>query len=234
MKELKENKMKEGTHIFERDDLGKAPFKVVGIWTMPSRSLMEHNPEAWNNAIRSAPCAVGSCAYCWTALSIHYIIRDAKGKQFAVGSECVRKTGDAGLVKAATVLKNKRAREISAEKREKKRVAKLQAERDKNGGLTNYELQEKKWEDEKKAKLEALKPFIKILSPYANRIKDGKGGFCDSIASSLRQGKLPRGKGLGITIDILSKQSGRRNSKAYNEEYDSLATLFEKISNKEI
>ena len=53
--------------------LGPAPYRFVSVWVMPSKSLAGENPDAWNNALRSAPCAVGSCHHCSAGLTDHYI-----------------------------------------------------------------------------------------------------------------------------------------------------------------
>ncbi len=217
-------------HKWEYHNVGKAPFKVIGIWDMPSKSLLEHNPEAWNNAMRGAPLpAVGCCYVCGTGIVIHYIIQDANGTKFAVGSECVKKSGDRGMTTKAKLLKNERDREIRQRKAEAQRTAQLQAEREKNGGLTDHEVQLKKWQEEEEAKLQALAPVIELLAPLADRLEDGRDGFCDSIAETLRNGELPSGRGRSITLDILAKQAGRRNSKAYDAEYDEVSSIFEQV-----
>jgi hypothetical protein len=224
--EAKQSTETKAIHKFEADGLGKAPFHVVGNWLMPSRSLLEHNPEAWNNAIRTAPCRVGSCAYCGTALSIHYIIKSADDKKFAVGCECVNKTGDKGLINAVKVAKNARERLKREEKRNAEREARLQAERDANGGLTNYELQQQQAEAKRQAEIDRLQPFIEILEPFGQRLIDHRGGFCDSVGEDLCQGRLPEGNALKITVDILAKQIGRRGSKNYNAEAERINNIF--------
>lgn len=40
-------------HPFEKDGLGKAPFKCVGMWTVPSAAIQGANPEAWNREVQS-------------------------------------------------------------------------------------------------------------------------------------------------------------------------------------
>jgi hypothetical protein len=48
------------------------------------------------------------------------------------------------------------------------------------------------------------------------------GGFLESIAAGLREGKAPTGRGLDILIEIIAKHAGRRGSKAYNDAHDAL------------
>lgn len=89
-------------HCFEKSGLGRAPFRVVGLCSLPSPSLAEQNPMAYQNAMASIPrgLSVGSCAYCGTAIMHNFIIEDTTGtRRFVVGSDCVARTGDAGLIK---------------------------------------------------------------------------------------------------------------------------------------
>lgn len=74
---------------------------------------------------------------------------------------------------------------------------------------------------------QALAQARAILAPLAERMADGQGGFRDSIAREMLQGVIPRGRGLTITLDILAKQMGRGNSKAYWDEYEKLQDLLD-------
>jgi hypothetical protein len=77
-----------GLHVFERAGLGKAPFRCIGV----EYKTYQAHP--------GAPVQVGgSCDYCGTGISIHCQIKGADGRVFKVGSDCVAKTGDAGLLK---------------------------------------------------------------------------------------------------------------------------------------
>jgi len=89
-------------HVFEQAGLGKAPFRFIGHLEMPSRGLQEANPTAYNLAMSEHPrttngLGVGSCHFCGTPISTHCLIQSADGQTFFVGSDCVEKTGDAGL-----------------------------------------------------------------------------------------------------------------------------------------
>lgn len=76
-------------HKFERSGLGKAPFRCVGM------------TEKVYRAAPDAPAQPGgSCDYCGTGIRYCFGIRSSDGRSFIVGSECVNKTGDAGLVVA--------------------------------------------------------------------------------------------------------------------------------------
>ena len=69
-----------------------------------------------------------------------------------------------------------------------------------------------------------------MLAPVADLIADGKGGFCDSIANTLRSGETPYGKGWNLTCDIIAKKAGRRGSKAYDAEYERIETILDKAA----
>lgn len=73
-------------HKFERAGLGKAPFRVVGY----ERKVYVACP--------GAPAQPGgTCDFCGQGIMDVFAIRSADGRVFDVGSDCVRKTGDAGL-----------------------------------------------------------------------------------------------------------------------------------------
>jgi hypothetical protein len=115
-----------GKHIFEISGCGVAPFKLVGYWQLPSTALLEANPEAYNIQMKSAPCSVGCCRHCGMPLIHHYIIKDANGNLFAVGCECVMKTGDNGLIRDVEKTKKKVEKEARAVKTEAKKQTKKQ------------------------------------------------------------------------------------------------------------
>lgn len=84
-------------HRFEAAGLGKAPYEFRGI---------EHK------GYRPAPglpmMVGGACAYCSTGISYRYWLRSADGKEFYVGSQCINKSGDAGLRRIVKAEERKR------------------------------------------------------------------------------------------------------------------------------
>jgi hypothetical protein len=111
-----ENNTTQTVHKFEAAGLGKAPFKYIG---------MEIQDIAYGEAVISRAGGIlvttkpgGSCAYCGTYIVNMFNIESADGKKFHVGSECVNKTGDAGLKKvvAAEVRKMNTERRHAREK----------------------------------------------------------------------------------------------------------------------
>jgi hypothetical protein len=91
-------------HKFERAGLGKAPFKFTGM----DRMVFQACP--------GAPLQPGgTCHYCSQSITFAYWLRSADGKAFYVGSDCIRKHGDAGLVKSIAPIEKamKNEREIA-------------------------------------------------------------------------------------------------------------------------
>ena len=98
-------------HAFEKAGLGKAPFTVK-----------EYARETWK-AAPDAPDQVGnSCRYCWTGIKDVFYIESADGKVFPVGSTCVNKTGDRGLINTVKRQMNQLKAE-KAYKRNTERIA---------------------------------------------------------------------------------------------------------------
>lgn len=64
------------------------------------------------------------------------------------------------------------------------------------------------------------------LAEIANLLADGQGGFRDRVAEDMREGEAPYGRGVDIVCDIIAKQQGRRNSKAYKAEYDRVNAII--------
>ena len=102
-------------HKFEEAGLGKAPFRLVGHYTKIYQ------------ACHDAPIQPGACCdYCGTGIMDVYLIRSADGKEFEVGCECVKKTGDKGLVDTVKRAANK----LKAERRHEREKAKIKVIRE--------------------------------------------------------------------------------------------------------
>lgn len=222
-------------HPFE-NTIGPGPYKYLGSYDMGAALAHQQSFGDTAAAFRDAPrleAGMGTCVHCGHPILNIQIVRRGDGKLYGVGSECINKVGDGKLISAAKAEKNRIAREKSAAKREANRIARLDAQREKNGGLTDYELSEKLREEARAAEDQRLKPIIEALSPYANQLEDGNGGFRDSVARDLRNGHIPSGRGFFIMLDILAKQAGRSSSRAYQNRYNDLIDFFkqfEKVS----
>lgn len=94
-------------HAFE--SLGAPPYRFVGFEVRKYQ------------ACHGAPIQCGgSCDYCGTGIMDTYWFVSSDGKRFKVGSDCVRKSGDAGLYsqiqRQINAVKTERRREREAEK----------------------------------------------------------------------------------------------------------------------
>lgn len=222
------------SHKWERGDLGLPPYKLVGIWSQPSQALLEANPMAYNAQMdsRPKPCHF-SCDHCGMGIRHHYIVKSADKKVFCVGSSCIKDLGDSKLIEQAKYEKNKLARKAAKEKREKNRIEKQKAydaemdlQKEKNNGLTDFELKKKNMENA-------------LCLARANRIIKGKviidalrnagGDFCESMKAQLINDGTFSKNCERIIIEIGTKKYGRKNSKLYNEHYPIVEKQFNEI-----
>lgn len=96
-------------HVFEKAGLGKAPFRVVGYEFKTYQACPD------------APAQVGgSCEYCWTGIKDTFHIESADGQHFVVGSTCVNKTGDKGLIDATKRQLNAAKAQRTAERNQER------------------------------------------------------------------------------------------------------------------
>lgn len=86
-----------GKHAFEVAGLGKAPFYFIGY----SRKEYRATPDS---PIQPG----GTCNYCGQGIIDCCTIKSSDGKIFTVGTTCVNKTGDDGLLKAYKTSKEYR------------------------------------------------------------------------------------------------------------------------------
>lgn len=90
-------------HKFEAAGLGKAPFRLVGMY----ESRCSGTPGANGVTVGYAGQPSGTCDYCGTGIANCYQIQSSDGRQFVVGEDCVRKTDDTGLVDTVKRQANK-------------------------------------------------------------------------------------------------------------------------------
>lgn len=216
-------------------ELGTAPYRFVGIWSAPSKALQEANPSAYNNAMTGRPKACRfSCDHCGTGIEHHCLIVDANGERFAVGSSCIAKLHDTELLEAVEIAKRKAAKvkrkAIADQKRANKQAAyeaELEAQRAKNDGLTDWELQQK----ERAKALEAKRDAVAVIAePILTSLRNAGGDFCADISCQILDGHFPSNRAATIVIEIIAKQSGRKGSKAYNAAYPAAEQLFKSIA----
>lgn len=67
--------------------------QIIGFFSIPSPSLAEHNPEAYNSLVRALPAGAGCCSQCGMGITHHIVIRDEAGQKRFIGSDCAAKIG---------------------------------------------------------------------------------------------------------------------------------------------
>lgn len=207
-------------HPFEAAGMDHGPYRHLGVYSIPSPHLAEANPDAYRNAQLAVPrlvAGLGTCACCGMAIVNVHIIRAGTGRLFGVGCDCVQKTGQKSLADAAKVAHAR----IVAEQRRKLAEARRRARHEawlatvcNDRGETHAQRLARERAAEEAATRKRLELAAR-LEFLALALQDGKGGFRDSIAESLRFGRLPSGRALEIVRDIWGKQAGRSNSPAY-------------------
>lgn len=155
----------------DRGDLGKAPYRCIGMFSYPAPPE-NGNVDAYNYALRIASETKralkveggGICEVCGQSLMNNFVVQSADGKRFVVGCDCVTKTGDSMLITEVQAKERARKRELRREKARIEREAKqqafnleMQAQRERNNGLTDYEVAEKQRRDAMKAEQERHK-----------------------------------------------------------------------------
>lgn len=216
--------MKTTAHPFELSGMGTGPYTECGFYALPSASLASQNPEAYNNALANAPRnlvgGVGTCRHCGMGISNIFIVQDAQGRKYGVGSDCVLKTGDKALANKVKVTLAIKARESRRAKLEAKRAAdRFEWEHAicNSRGETNAQRVVREHEEAEKARLDASKSVVLKYGFLLDSLQGPQGGFCDSIAQGIRNGQEPRGRALDICLEIYAKSYGRRGSKAFEE-----------------
>ena len=178
-------------HAFEKAGLGKASFRCVGMCEIPSTSLAEHNPIAYNMAMAMLPrgLSIGSCAFCGMCIKYNFIVEGATGRRFVVGSECVNRTGDAGLVKAVKAERSRIAKE--------KRVAR---------NATAAAERRAAYEAERAARAAAFESAHAGLIARARAVTDieAKGGFIADVIMGGLSGRFISDKALAAVTNAVA------------------------------
>jgi len=178
-------------HAFEKAGLGTAPFYCVGMCEIPSTSLAEANPAAYQMAMAYLPhdLSIGSCAYCGMGIKYNFIVKGATGRRFVVGSECVNRTGDAGLVKTVKAERTRIARE-------KRDVRRSQAAAERRAA----------YEAERKARAAAFEASHTDLIKRARAVTDieAKGGFIADIIMGGLAGRYVSDKALAAVMNAVA------------------------------
>ena len=108
----------EKIHKFEAAGLGIAPFRFIGVETAGDRAAVQRERESAGMVFTTNYAT--SCDYCGQGIQNAFRVRSADGREFKVGCECIRKTGDAGLMRAVSDEESAKRRQKSAKRREAK------------------------------------------------------------------------------------------------------------------
>lgn len=203
------------THQFTEAGLGQAPFRFTGM----SENVIRH--------ANGHTQAGGSCDFCGTGIrwEFHIVSADSKGSK--VGCDCIRKVGDAKLIKASDLAKKKAAKEKREQAKRDKWEAIQNDQRDRNGGLTDWEVENKRRQEIAEVEAAAKREKAAKWDGVADRLRDWKGGFRDSVALGLNEGRLPMGRGFSLMLEILAKLEGRKGSAKFEAEVERLEKFFE-------
>lgn len=184
-------------HKFEAAGLGVAPFRCVAV----RQNLFPLGDGT------SKPG--GTCDFCSNGIMWEFVIKGADGRTFKVGSDCVAKTGDAGMIRTS--------RRMRSNFRTPEQIAAAEAKRAAYAAMREAEAIARA-EAVAKAEAEAIPANAWILEA----LPAGDGGFIDSMRDQLRTRKFadmsPRQ--IEVLIDVYARTFGRRGSKAYNEAAD--------------
>lgn len=210
-------------HVWETKGLGKAPFRVRGVISLPSTEVAEKNPMAYQSLMaevcqqsRAMGIGCGTCNVCGTGIMNNFVIESADRKRFVCGCDCVLNSGDAGLISQVDYIKRKAARE----KREAARLAKWEADRPAREARQR-ELQEQARQAEL-ARQEQERVHSERNGWIIDILNRQSGDFCQSMAAELSRrpfGELSD-RCQAIIGEIYAKTvGGRKGSKAYDAAY---------------
>lgn len=200
-------------HPFEAAGLGLAPFRYAGM----SEKVIHHADG------HSQPA--GTCDYCSNGIRYCFHVESSDKKRFAVGCDCIRKIArsdnrllsEVERAKARFEADRRLALRIEKNKaREAARQAELTAQRERNGGQTDYEVAEAKRMEAEQAKAAEFKAKNSWLLSALDR--EFQGGFVVSMIRELESKSILSlsGRCIDILREIYAKQSGRKNSGRYN------------------
>jgi len=199
------------THVFTETGNGAAPFTFLGV-----RENVFRRPDGTTQA-------GGCCDHCGTGIRYEYLLRSADGYGFVVGSDCIAKTGDKGLIDIAKAEVRKRRRWQERQRAEARREAWLHEQRERNGGLTDWEVQERKRAEREARIAEATADDWAFLADFAHTLRGASNGhFAPAIADQIERHSVPTDRAINVAVEIVAKTCGRKGSTAFIEAHDEL------------
>jgi len=133
------------------------------------------------------------------------------------------KSSPEARIKAREKRLEKKQAEYAA--KEAEYLAQCEEERKQNGGKTKAEIQNERVEKARSDFQEKAKDIVAELRSFPINFN-----FVHSIADEMENYcRVPSGRGLSITLEILAKQHGRRGSKKFWAAHDDLSDLFNDV-----
>ena len=183
-------------HIFEVSGLGSPPFRL----TTNSDDFKDHAFVFW-------------CEHCGTSLINRHFIKSNDGVISVVGVDCLKKSGDEGLIsQQKQIALQIRSDEIDLE-RKKFSVNRIASEREANNGLTNYEMAQG-FDIQHTELLEAHQ--LSIVSEEVFTLL-GDSNFEEGMKQRILAGEMLTTKQVSIIAEIITKKEtgSRKNSKEF-------------------
>ena len=169
--------------------------RIVGFFSIPSPSLAEHNPSAYNNLVSNLPAGCGTCSQCGMGIMHHIVIVDEKGVRRFVGSDCAEKIGvDKDAIKYRLTDEEVAARNARRDARNAEFSAAVAAR--------------------EAVEAERRERFADVLALLAAQESD----FHSSLASQLVQGPLSwRQAGFVAKATSETRRRNKRNAASWDE-----------------
>jgi len=221
--------------------------RIVGYFSMPSASLAEANPDAYNNAWKGAAHGTGTCANCGMGILHHVVVMTPNGEKHFVGQDCAERVGDTRMREAlksgltSEQAESKKAileAKILKEQEATKALVVLQKERIKKWFWVIEELIgcRKTWQTSQPD----YTGYYGVVTQGNHRFfykQDSLGQmtaygntFIENIVASLISGHTISERASQIVCEILAKRHGRMGSKNYNTAFDDYLVRLEGIS----
>lgn len=116
------------------DRIGPGPYAVIGYWELPSKALLEQNPQAYYAQIAAAPVTAGGpgvCGLCGTGIVCHFVLRCGNGARYFLGSDCIQKVNPEAYREAKRMQREARREErreaLAAARAKSARIFRVQA-----------------------------------------------------------------------------------------------------------
>ena len=175
---------------------------------------------------------VETCGRCFGAGTIDYGNVTFVGRDGTHDRHCFKCRGTGTITFKSSPEAREKARNKRLEKKQAQYAveqaeyeARCEEERQQNGGKTKAELQHERIEKARaNFRVKAADVIAELKSFPVNF------NFVHSIAEEMHEYcRIPSGRGLSITIEILAKQHGRRGSKKFWAAHDDYSDLFKDV-----